>query len=158
MQRDLCLLCSGPGCTDPSGVLLDSRDCSLIYQTIRNTTICKLFWLSQLGRRVVRLERRICWNGLRPEGEGTEWGRHWVLDLERVPDFNLNNSILFFSTHLYIFKMKNFLMIMWVTTKKLDLIGCNVLNDFLFRKWWTNLKKDHVLTSKKLETKDRTIS
>ena len=39
MQGDLCLLCGSPGCTDPSGSLLDSRDCSLIYQTIRNTTI-----------------------------------------------------------------------------------------------------------------------
>ena len=43
MQGDLCLLCSGPGCTDLSGVQLDSRDCLLIYRTIQNTTIAEGF-------------------------------------------------------------------------------------------------------------------
>jgi len=52
VQCDLCLRCSGPGCTDSSGFLLDSRDCSLIYQTIRNTTA--------LTRNYTPFKRFIC--------------------------------------------------------------------------------------------------
>ena len=53
MQRDLCLLCSAPRCTDPSGFLLDSRDCSLIYQTIRNTTAFVIILDVNQGNAVV---------------------------------------------------------------------------------------------------------